>query len=482
MFDRFPSFQLLGILGFLAVILLFPIYYPILTREPDGQTGQFIVLNQAHPLSFTVVPTAAWWSDIVLWTNEELLLPSNTPLTLDITLERQPVRHITTTFSHAFHQTSHELHFAFRPLIHSAGKNYTLSFSIAADHTLPLRRPLLVSDTAPAAFQLLATRPLVVVLGHELMAQSTDGKDIYYYWHRGQQIAEGQDPYLCVLDNSCLDHKNPGHFPLFYWLSAAVQKIGLASYEEWINFWHPVFILAGIAVGIIIFITLYRRGQPFLALFSLLFWLFNRWSLYVVEIGQVDFLPILFLALSVVLFDKRRRLSILCFSVSLALKQLAIFLVPLYLVLLWQRTTKDRLRTMLEGVSLMASVPLLASAPFLIAHPQAMPRALIFSLTRNAADLGAPSFSHVVFLQGVSSIIFMLLLMGLVCLITYLKKAPLSVGALAIYFSFIAFNGVVFNQYFLWFVVFIPFALSDLFQANTLLAQRSQTASPTMLR
>ncbi len=108
-------------------------------------------------------------------------------------------------------------------------------------------------------------------------------------------------------------------------------------------------------------------------------------------------------------------------------------------------------------------MPLLTSLPFIVDAPRSVFTALFFAVTRSSqADLGAPAFGRILHLQGLAGIGMMLLLMGLIYLMAWRKQLTMSTGGLAIYAVFIAFNPTIFNQYFLWFIVFIPFALSDL--------------------
>jgi len=61
-------------------------------------------------------------------------------------------------------------------------------------------------------------------------------------------------------------------------------------------------------------------------------------------------LPIFLLLLSVLLFPKRPRTALLLFGVSLALKQIAVFAAPLYLIWVWH-DSKANLRRVLSAAS-----------------------------------------------------------------------------------------------------------------------------------
>lgn len=414
---------LLLLLGFL------PINNPskIFEEDPDG--GMVVALQQNQPLTLNVTPAENNWAGISLWTNASLPIAGTTPLTMTVnSVSGRQIRTVATTLSSALEGNSRELRFTFTPIRDSNAQNYVVSFAaptLTADKALPLRKPILpeAANITPTAFGLLSSKPAVTILLNSILTPNTDGEDIYYYWRRGKKIAAGINPYACALDDTCLHHKNPGHFPLFYWLSAWSQQLGLKEYQDWIAFWRPVFLIVGIITGITMWATFLKRNQSVLAIFALLFWLFNRWFLYVVRVGQISFLGIFFFVVSLTLLKKQRWLSLLALSVSLAFKQLAIFFIPLYLIVLWHDTPPSkRLRTLLLAIVVIASVPFLTSLPFIIDNPSAVAHGLLFSITRiDEANFGAPSLSQSLELHGLYGIAFMVILMGLIYIVAWQK-------------------------------------------------------------
>ncbi len=340
--NRLPhhSLALVASLVLLGMLFLIPLPYPTSVAEEDPEPGQVVAIYEGHPLHYTVNTAAEYWSGIAVWTNAQPTTPADSPVIVEIFAanEAVPLRRVVTTFGAISRGESRELGIHFFPITHTAGSTYQVVITTPAlveTHALLVRRPisedLKTNNNFPVANTLLHLRPVAQILYQELLTESTQGEDIYYYWHRGRQILAGENPYSCALDDTCFHHKNPGHFPLFYWLSAAASKAGYAQYDDWIAFWRPVLVGAYFAVGALIFITLYRRQQIALAWLGTLFWLFNRWTLYVAKVGQISFFTTFFVLLSLALFKKRPWLSLLAFSVSLALKQTAIFLLPLYL-------------------------------------------------------------------------------------------------------------------------------------------------------
>jgi hypothetical protein len=96
------------------------------------------------------------------------------------------------------------------------------------------------------------------------------------------------------------------------------------------------------------------------------------------------------MVLSLGLFEKYRRTSLLLFGFSLAIKQIAIFLMPLYLI--WEYQQSRSWQKVFVAGLWMAVIPLLASIPFLIWNAEGFIKSIVFSATRIALDhFGAES-------------------------------------------------------------------------------------------
>jgi hypothetical protein len=185
-------------------------------------------------------------------------------------------------------------------------------------------------------------------------SMDTVASDPYYSSVEGRRILHGD-----MQENN----KYATYFPLFYEASALVQRMELRQYQEWIDFWRDIFLAFNIATGVALCSTLFSKGTWALALLAMPFWYFNRWTLNVSYTVALDFIPILLMIVSLALFGKYRKTSLLLFSFSLAIKQIAIFLAPLFLIWEYQDTRSIR-KTLLAGLWI-AALPLLASLPFL---------------------------------------------------------------------------------------------------------------------
>lgn len=463
--------ELSGIALIFAVVLFFPVRYPIYSSEEDPDPTQTIALHRDRSIETIIAPSGTV-SGIIFWSNQQVAVPPHTPLDVTVTSlhDGQEVIRVTAPFSTVYHEEDRTVRFRFSSLAGTPGQRYRVILrapTVEPEKALPIRRLLPDAVRAPdaqneVAYQLSSKRPFILGLSAYATASDTEGQDIYYYWRRGGRIAQGINPYACAVDDTCANHKTPQHLPLFYLLSAATHKLGLATYGDWIAVWQPSFLAFYLATTGITFTFLYYRGQHVLAFFSAFFWLFNRWSLYVVRVGHLDFMALFFLVLSIVLLKRYRRTAFLLLGVSLALKQVAIFLVPLYLIYVWYHAPARRRVALVSALLLIASVPVLTSLPFLIDNPQAMALALLFAATRSTeADLGAPGLAQILQVDSSFGTLFMLFLMGLVYVVTYRKQLSVTVGALLIFMTFLAFNNVLFHQYFVWVMPFVPLAASE---------------------
>ena len=303
------------------------------------------------------------------------------------------------------------------------------------------------------------------VISVRLWQTNTKGEDIYYIWGEGQRILGGENPYARVLEGNMRDNdKYATYLPLFYELAALTQLAGLRDYQPWIAFWRLIFLLFDLGIAVVIFAALYRRRLLLAALFGAAFWLFNRWTLHVVQVAHMDFVALFLLVLSLELLDRHWIVSLLLFGASLAIKQIGVFMVPLYLLWTWQAANRDTaVKRTLIAVAAIVAIPLLASLPFLIWNAEGLIKSVLFSATRLPADhFGAPSIDGHMGWIGIPAKLPTLALMVLAYLIAWRKQAGRYISTLFVMVAFADFNSVLFRQYLVWVVPFIPLVLCDL--------------------
>jgi uncharacterized membrane protein len=285
--------------------------------------------------------------------------------------------------------------------------------------------------------------------------------DTYYSWVEGQRILERSNPYERILHGDMKENrKYATYFPLFYEMSALTQLAGYGRYELWIGFYRYIFLACNLAIGFALYALTFSRGAWALSLLVVLFWYFNRWVLTASQIAALDFIPIFLMVLSLGIFERHRRTSLLLFGLSLAIKQIAIFIAPLYLVWEYQQSRSFK-NTVIAGLWI-ASVPLITSIPFLVWNAEGFIKSIAFSVTRDASALrNWESIDMVVDLKGFfARIPILVMLMG-----TYLASWQKAIGrygaAMLVMAIFLCFNPVLFVQYFVWLMPLLLLTASE---------------------
>ncbi len=363
-------------------------------------------------------------------------------------------------------------------------------------------RGRLIADTA----WIILSAAVVITVGIDLYiwSQPVVGKpDILYIWRDSVRLATGQNPYERVLaGNMRTNDKYATYFPLFYLLGALVHTLGLQTFDSWIIFWRVVFLACAIGTALLIYILLNKSGRPLLAGVAAAFWLLHRWTLASATSANIDFLSIFFLTLSLALLysyrspaarpaggggsaDQRTPVAwrlwgaLLSLSVSLAIKQIAIFLVPLYCIWVWHsahtpmavsgRAGWRQTRIMRAAVALLTilSLPLIVALPFLAWNAPGFVLSILFSATRTATmGSSAASASWILgeifppFTGIASRLIIVLALLGVYAAAARREVQMFTAGLLTMA-VFVGFNPVFFNQYLTWLLPFIALIACD---------------------
>lgn len=294
--------------------------------------------------------------------------------------------------------------------------------------------------------------------------ENIDEQDIYYAFVEGQRILQGENPYeRILLSDMRKNDKYATYFPLFYELSYVSQAFGLDQFTNWLLFWRRIFLAFNFATGVLLYYVFDRENMRVMGVFAALFWFFNRWTLTVVNLVHLDFLPVFFLTASLIVFPRNRRFAFLLFGVSLALKQIAIFLLPLYLIWTWLSTEKNRVKELFMALLLIGSVPLLASIPFLIWNARGFLLSVLFSVSRFASGhFDARSLDDFLGWHGFVGRLPMLMLFLLIYWFCFSRSIPgRYMGAFLIMSVFVAFNAVLYVQYMIWLVPLTLLLLLD---------------------
>lgn len=301
-------------------------------------------------------------------------------------------------------------------------------------------------------------------------------RDIKYVFTEGQRVVSGENPYSRILSGDMAkNHKYPTYLPGFYELAALTQLLGLRDFESWVSAWRLIFLIFNIGIFFILFFALDPKHYPWLALGAAGFWLLNRWTLEVTLIAQIEFLAIFFLVISLIKFRNTPNLAAYYLGISLALKEIAVFIVPLYLILTWtaasSRNSPNRIRQLLAMAIRIALIPAIVSLPFLLWNPEGFVKSIIFSFTRNPShDFDVPSAGEVLGFHlpishfGLNRELLrlpMLVLLGLSYIATLRREIGLHLSALLVIAIFVDFNPVLTGQYTAWIVPLIPLVARD---------------------
>ena len=296
----------------------------------------------------------------------------------------------------------------------------------------------------------------------------SDKRDIHALWQDGQRILRYENPYARILSSqSGINRKYSTYFPGFYILSAGSQMF-LRSYPQFISFWRAVSFVFYIAIGVMLAGSFFRSrqsrggwlGWPALVL---LLWLFNRWTLKSVQLVNIEFLAILPLLASLLLMDRYRRVSLLLLGLSLAIKQVGIFLVPLYLVWVWNDSDgRGRLRQTLMAAIWIAIIPAVVSLPFVICGPTAFVKSILFSAMRtDDFKIPAESLDDLLGWPRLCGKAVMLAMMSLVYAAAYQNRLRRFTSAFVVMIVFATFNAIWFAQYEVWAMALLPLVVLD---------------------
>jgi hypothetical protein len=316
--------------------------------------------------------------------------------------------------------------------------------------------------------EMLKIAPLLIALGlllyvHlEFLQYPASEEDIYFIYLEGERILDLESPYSRTLEAGMrTNRKLATYFPGMYYFGALMQKFGLSDFGDWLRAWRWILFFTLVQGACLLFFFLKDRVGWIFAYALIGIWLFNRWTLHNFSIAHVDIPAVFFLVLSLMLLKKHFKWALVCVGVSLAIKQIAIFLVPLFLIWAWHR--RKSIRDFLENVIWLALLPVILSLPFLLSQPLAFLRSVLFSATRSAeSHFSARSLDWILGWTGMPAKIPMLLLMLLIYFVAWKKASPPpAVFCFLVLLLFVNFNSVLFTQYMVWPIALVPLLFVD---------------------
>jgi hypothetical protein len=301
------------------------------------------------------------------------------------------------------------------------------------------------------------------------------GSDIYYIWIDGKEIESGSNPYSRIHGSDMLHNKKYStYLPGFFLLEVVLIKLGIDNFEKFFPLWQFLVTLLFSLIAVIIFESIFKLADSIaVALFAAMFWTLGRWSFGALRIWQIDFLAILFLLLAYLKVSNKnsQALGFLFLGLSLSIKQIGVFALPLFMIELI-RNRPESLKQIIINSTCLLLFPLLVSAPFLIWDATGYLQSLFFSVTRNPGGLKLETIDQALGVVGITAKIPLLLSLFIVYFLFFRARISLAQGILLSFVSFVSFNSVLFKQYFPWCSAFIGFALIDCLRRET---KNSQT-------
>ncbi|OLS23380.1 MAG: hypothetical protein HeimC2_26910 [Candidatus Heimdallarchaeota archaeon LC_2] len=290
-------------------------------------------------------------------------------------------------------------------------------------------------------------------------------EDIFFVWQEGEKISNGANPYAAILDGNLIENeKYATYLPFFYLLASLFQILGFTSFKEWVIFFRILSAIFYLAIAYFLFLKSYKKSVIF-SIFVTMYWIFNRWSIVVVYVVNIDFIPLFLMIISLYYYDTHRNMSLITYAFSLSMKHLAIFLLPIYLILLLRDSEITSIKDYGFSILKIVGIPLIFAIPFIILDPKAFLYSMAFSGTRHPKGLfdefyeSAPEGTFIAF--GIANRIFMVLIMALVYLLFQSNKIERFTTSFLIFVIFIEFNLVLFDQYRVWRIALLPLMLLE---------------------
>lgn len=324
----------------------------------------------------------------------------------------------------------------------------------------------------------------LIFLNNPKGLNSMNNSDVHRGFQRGITVLEGGNPYLEFNpEQMLLQEKAPSFFPLYFYLMAFFARVSDYSFVLFIDNLRFLVFTAYVSIGATIYLLL-RKQSRLLAFSGMFFFMFNRWTINDILSLKQDTYIIILLLVSLVLLKKNKYASFLILGVATAIKHLTVFALPVFALEIlrsfWLNRSNLRSPQMLLELKksviyvLLFLFPILAPAiPFMRESPTNFFYSFVYQVTRESESSTAldTGFDKMLILynQDKNQNIFYFMLPRLPMLAAYLGLvAALFAGKLNkwrycafAYLIFIGFNSVLFMQYYVWAMAFLPLVLLE---------------------
>jgi len=320
------------------------------------------------------------------------------------------------------------------------------------------------------------TLVLVLFVGYVLFLNNSfdlgyfNNGDVHRGFQRGVDLLNGVNSYLAFNPvNMLTQEKVPGFFPLYFVFMAVVTKLSQYSFVLFIDNLRYIIFVCYSALGLLIYKHL-RSNSKLLAVFGMVLYMFNRWTLQDVLALKQESYVLLVLALSLVLLRKHKAMGFLLYGVATALKHLTLLVFPVYVVELLAAKTPAK-KYVLYFALFLAPI-IVPSLPYLIQTPTNFVNAILYNVTRESETTSDTTiktgFDKVLVLYNQDTVNTGLLLLPrlpmvvtllLFTVVFFKRKVNMWQYCALTYAVFIGFNPTLFDQYFMWFFFFFSMSL-----------------------
>lgn len=298
--------------------------------------------------------------------------------------------------------------------------------------------------------------------------------DIYYEYQAAEQLQKGVNPYNRILEGNMIENdKYATQLPLYFYFLALIGKISQNNFDVFLENFRLVLFWFHLAGGVFIYLLFRRINKLFVGYCAAVFYIFNVWSVSSFIYLKQDMIAIALLILSFYFFRNKtyRWISYILFGLSLGIKHIGIFVLPMYLTPIFFK--EDSFKRFGLNMLLLFSTILIPTAPFLIDNSLSFINSMLFSLTRsplsNEVIYGYnellvkynPSFNTgTLFQQLLPRLpLFIASVLSLVLLLT--RKIPLSAYFFLSILVFAIFNPIIYPQYITWVTPVVLISLVD---------------------
>lgn len=302
----------------------------------------------------------------------------------------------------------------------------------------------------------------------------TSGNDIGVEFKTAIGITKGINPYARISEEDLLVNEDFATLlPSYYYFLLAIAHFSDYSQQDYFNAFRVIIYLAQLISAFALYASFKRKGYGVLGLLAVGFYMLNRWVIDNISDLKQDSISISLLLVSLYFLEKRPKLGFFLYGLSLSVKQIGIFALPI-LILQFVGKRSD-VKPFVKNAVFMLIPTLLPALYYMYADFSGFFYSMMFSLTRAPATNASIAFGYdkILVLFNPTSfgfltplfylfprLILFLLLSG-VYLQVFLGKIKSSFALFAVFFIFAAFNPVVYDQYMVWVMPFVFYAISD---------------------